>query len=90
MGGSNAKENLVEVSITQHAIFHYCNYQLWKNEEDRLAWLGLSKLIEKADLMTELYKIAVEKARSPEIIEKKKKIFKEKTIKKRKRIKFKK
>lgn len=42
MGGLDNKENLVEVTITQHAMFHYCNYQLWGNEEDRLAWRGLS------------------------------------------------
>jgi len=42
MGGSDAKENLVEVSVTQHAMFHFCNYQLWKNEEDKIAWCSLS------------------------------------------------
>ena len=42
MGGSNDPENIVEVTVTQHAMFHFCNYQLWGNEEDRIAWRGLS------------------------------------------------
>jgi hypothetical protein len=41
-GGSNEPENLVEVTITQHAMFHFCNYQLSGNEEDRIAWKALS------------------------------------------------
>lgn len=45
MGGPDTPENLVEVTVTQHAMFHFCNYQLWGNEEDRLAWRGLSGLI---------------------------------------------
>lgn len=42
MGGSNSEDNLVEVTVTQHVMFHFCNYQLWGNEEDKLAWRGLS------------------------------------------------
>jgi len=42
MGGSNEPENLVEVTVTQHAMFHFCNYQLWSNEEDKIAWKMLS------------------------------------------------
>jgi len=42
MGGSNEPENLVEVTVTQHAMFHFCNYQLWGNGEDRIAWRALS------------------------------------------------
>jgi hypothetical protein len=45
MGGTDEPENLVEVTVTQHAMFHFCNYQLWGNEEDRIAWRGLSGLI---------------------------------------------
>lgn len=45
MSGSNDPENIVEVTVTQHVMFHFCNYHLWGNEEDRLAWRGLSGLI---------------------------------------------
>lgn len=42
MGGTNAVENLIEVTVTQHAMYHFCNYQLWGNEEDKIAWKTLS------------------------------------------------
>ena len=42
MGGTDAVENLVEVTVTQHAMYHFCNYQLWGNEEDKIAWRTLS------------------------------------------------
>ena len=45
MGGTDEPENIVEVTVTQHAMFHFCNYQLWGNEEDKIAWRGLSGLI---------------------------------------------
>jgi hypothetical protein len=45
MGGTDEPENIVEVTVTQHAMFHFCNYQLWGNEEDRIAWRALSGLI---------------------------------------------
>jgi hypothetical protein len=45
MGGTDEPENIVEVTITQHAMFHFCNYQLWGNGEDRIAWRALSGLI---------------------------------------------
>jgi hypothetical protein len=45
MGGSNDPENIVEVTVTQHAMFHFCNYQLWSNDEDRIAWRALSRQI---------------------------------------------
>lgn len=45
MGGTNDPENLVEVTVTQHAMFHFCNYQLWGNIEDRIAWRALSRQI---------------------------------------------
>ena len=42
MGGSNGKENLIEVSVERHAMFHYCNWKLWGKEEDKIAWRTLS------------------------------------------------
>ncbi len=41
-GGSNDPENLIELTITQHAMFHYCNWVLWHNERDKIAWKALS------------------------------------------------
>jgi hypothetical protein len=43
MGGPDTPENLVEVTVTQHAMFHFCNYQLWvmkKTESPGEQFLG--------------------------------------------------
>jgi hypothetical protein len=45
MGGTNSAENLVEITVTQHAMYHFCNYKLWGNEEDKIAWRMLGKQI---------------------------------------------
>ena len=57
MGGTDGEENLVEVTIAQHAMFHYCNYQLWNNMEDYVAWRGLSGQISEAEFIVEKQKI---------------------------------
>lgn len=44
---------VVEVSLTQHAMFHWCNYQLWGNEEDKLAWRLLAGFVGNNDIFTE-------------------------------------
>jgi hypothetical protein len=31
-------DTVVEVSFTQHLMFHWCNYQLWGNLEDKVAY----------------------------------------------------
>ena len=80
-GGTDDLENLVEVSITQHAMYHFCNYQLWGNEEDRIAWRGLSGIISREQVVYETILLAqskaIELARTPEAIEKKRKKLKE-------------
>lgn len=40
-GGTNDPSNLVEVSLTQHAMFHYCEWQLHKKRADYVAWKRL-------------------------------------------------
>jgi hypothetical protein len=35
-------DSIVEVSYTQHLMFHWCNYQLWRNEEDLVAYTMMS------------------------------------------------
>jgi hypothetical protein len=62
MGGTNDPENLVEVTITQHAMFHFCNYQLWGNEEDRIAWKALSGLITPDEAALEAMALGAKKA----------------------------
>tara|TARA_R110000868_G_C10786169_1_gene755905 strand:- start:18 stop:854 length:837 start_codon:yes stop_codon:yes gene_type:complete len=55
MGGTDDAENLVEVSVTQHAMFHFCNFQLLNNVEDYVAWRGLSGQISEADFLKEKF-----------------------------------
>jgi hypothetical protein len=77
MGGTNVAENLVEITVTQHAMYHFCNYQLWGNEEDKIAWLGLSNSINPIEASLLAHKVGVEKSRTTKAIEKKKKKLKE-------------
>ena len=62
MGGSDDTSNLVEVSVTCHAMFHYCNYRLWGNWEDEVAWNGLSG----RTTSEETFRLAVSKSQSGE------------------------
>ena len=41
-GGSDDPSNLVELTVTQHAMWHFAEWQRKGREEDRLAWKGLS------------------------------------------------
>jgi hypothetical protein len=61
MGGPDTLENLVEVTVTQHAMFHFCNYQLWGNIEDRIAWRGLAGLISPDEAALEAMILASKK-----------------------------
>ena len=69
MGGTDAPDNLVEVTVDQHAMYHFCNYQLWNNEEDKIAWRALSSQISFAEAHYEAQRLGGIKAN---------KIFKEK------------
>jgi len=53
-GGTNDPSNLVEVSVTQHAMFHYCNWQLWGDKRDWLAWKGLTGEVGREDIIKQL------------------------------------
>jgi hypothetical protein len=62
MGGPDTPENIVEVTVTQHAMFHFCNYQLWGNEEDRIAWRTLSGQITLDEAKLEVMALGRRKA----------------------------
>ena len=62
MGGTDEPENLVEVTVTQHAMYHFCNYQLWGNEEDRIAWRTLSGQITLDEAKLEVMALGRKKA----------------------------
>lgn len=57
MSGTDAIENLVEVTVTQHAMFHFCNYKLWGNEEDKIAWKMLGGQISADEASVEAIKL---------------------------------
>jgi hypothetical protein len=40
-GGSNEPSNIIEVSLTQHAMFHYCEWRLYGKRADYVAWKRL-------------------------------------------------
>lgn len=62
--GTDSQENLVEVTVTQHAMFHFCNWQLWGDKRDWLAWKGLKGEIPKQELVRELRKLGGSKGGS--------------------------
>jgi general stress protein YciG len=51
MGGTYVESNVVSVSVTQHAMWHFANWQLWGREEDRIAWKGLAGIIGKDEMV---------------------------------------
>lgn len=63
MGGTDAPENLIEVSKTRHAMFHFCNFQLWGNTEDKIAWRALSGQISFDDATHQAILLGGDKAR---------------------------
>lgn len=73
MGGTDVSENLVEITVTQHAMYHFCNYQLWGNEEDKIAWRMLGKQITLDEAKLEAVKLGSKKG-----IEVQKKLYEDK------------
>ena len=43
----------IELSITQHAMFHFCEWQLHGLREDRLAWMSLTRQISQEEIQHE-------------------------------------
>ena len=51
-GGTNEPENLVELTVEEHAEAHRLLYEKHGREEDRIAWLGLSAQIGKEEMVS--------------------------------------
>ena len=49
-GGGDESSNLVEVTITQHAMYHFANFQLWGDYRDKIAY----KLLANTDASEEI------------------------------------
>jgi len=52
-GGTYDKFNVVELTVEEHAAWHKIYYQLWGNQEDKLAYIGLEGCIGKEDIIKE-------------------------------------
>jgi hypothetical protein len=61
LGGSNELQNLVEVSPIRHAMFHYCNWRLWGNTEDKIAWRALAGYSKKEEIIHQVISLAGKK-----------------------------
>jgi hypothetical protein len=54
MGGTDDPDNLVQLTIEEHAEVHRVAYEQHGRWEDKVAWLGLAKLIGKEELLKEI------------------------------------
>ena len=48
-GGSDDPSNLVELTVTEHAMWHFAEWQRKRRKEDFIAWKSLSSTIEEAE-----------------------------------------
>jgi hypothetical protein len=53
-GGSDEPFNLVELTPTQHAMWHFAEWQRKGNWQDEKAWRGLSGLLSRPELLKEI------------------------------------
>jgi hypothetical protein len=51
MGGTDDPSNLIKLTIEEHAEAHKKLWEEHGNEYDRIAWMGLSKMIDKQDII---------------------------------------
>ena len=61
-GGSDDSSNIVELTVTQHAMWHYAEWRRKGNWQDKLAWKGLAKILGKEEIV---YEATLRGARSP-------------------------
>lgn len=78
MGGSNDPENLIELTVVQHSMWHFCNYKLWGNWEDYLAYKAIAGHINKEEINRFKLEKALEKGRQVISEKRKSKEFRDK------------
>ena len=61
LGGTDELSNIIEVSITQHAMWHYASWCLHKKREDFIAWKGLSGQYNKQEVIREVQLLGASK-----------------------------
>ena len=52
-GGSDYVENLVELTVTQHAMWHFAEWQRKGDWRDKLAWQGLAGIVSHEEAIRE-------------------------------------
>jgi len=65
MGGTDDPENLVELTIEQHAAAHKKLYEQYGLLQDKLAWLGLSGLMSAAEIIYALQSEGMKGSNNP-------------------------
>jgi hypothetical protein len=55
LGGDDSPENIIELTIEEHAEEHRILYEKYGNIEDMLAWKGLLGLITKEEILSVIY-----------------------------------
>jgi len=57
MNGTNDPENLVRLTVEEHAYAHRLLYEKYGKEEDRIAWLGLAGIFSKEEVVQAAQKL---------------------------------
>jgi hypothetical protein len=55
-GGTDDPDNLVELTIEEHAEAHRALYEQYGRVQDKRAWLGLAKIMSGEEIITEILK----------------------------------
>lgn len=63
MGGTDEPSNLIELTVKEHAEAHRILYEKYGKEEDRIAWIGLSKTVGKEEMVSEICRLAGKKCK---------------------------
>ena len=66
IGGSDDLSNLIELTIEDHAIAHRHLWKMYGRKEDEIAWLCLSKRIDKEELIRQRCSLGGSKPMSDE------------------------
>ena len=51
MGGTDEKSNLIELTIAEHAEAHRLLYEKYNQTQDKVAWMGLARIMPYADII---------------------------------------
>lgn len=57
MGGTNDPENLVRLTVEEHADAHRLLYEKYGKQEDKIAWLGLAAIFSKEEIVYAIQKL---------------------------------